>query len=70
MSSAADTVRVRLELIPGPSHIGGALHNDRGESRSFSGWLELGTLLEAARLGNTLEPTPPPQTPPPTGESS
>jgi hypothetical protein len=70
MSSPDDTVRVLLELIPGPSHIGGSMHDDHGESRLFSGWLELGTLLEAARLGNTLAPTPPPHAPRQPGESS
>lgn len=70
MSSADDTVRVQLELIPGLSHIGGSLHEDHGESRPFSGWLELGTMLEAVRLGNTLDPTQPAQTPRPPGEPS
>lgn len=68
MGSADDTVLVLLELIPGPSHIGGSVYDDHGGPQPFSGWLELGTLLEAVRLGSTLSPTPPPQAPRQPGE--
>lgn len=42
------TVRLELELIVDADPMAGSVHGPGGESRSFSGWLELTRAIELA----------------------
>jgi hypothetical protein len=61
---ATGPLRVQLELRRGVEPIEGRLIDDHGEVVSFTGWLELMSVLEAARAGTPrrLDPgSPSPQ---------
>jgi hypothetical protein len=63
---ATGPLRVQLELRRGVEPIEGRLIDDHDEVVSFTGWLELMSVLEAARAGppRRLDPeSPSPQSP-------
>jgi hypothetical protein len=50
-------VRLTLELRPQGDGLAGSLYDEIGSHHRFAGWLDLLTLLEAARLRTQIRPT-------------
>ena len=59
------SLRLPLELQPQQDSVAGSLRDEIGGHHRFAGWLDLLTLLEAARL-RTKDRPPPKSTQPPT----
>jgi hypothetical protein len=55
-------VQVRLELDASSEPISGSLHDGRGETHDFRGWLQLMAEVDRARLAAAENPHPNPST--------